>query len=407
MRRTASATRTESLHLASKAPAVSGQNRPAGAASEAGHWTWRPTRASVRAMSTPADVSSAPLRVGLAGYGLAGAVFHAPLIAANPALHLVAIVTRDAERRARAQREHPQARIVDASEELWRLEPKLDLVVVATPNSTHVPIARAALEVGIGVVVDKPLAATAAEGRALVSEARRRGLLLTVFHNRRWDGDFLTVRRLAANGTLGTVFRFESRFERWRAAPKPGWRENRDPREAGGVLYDLGSHLIDQALTLLGPVDTVYAELDRRREGVEVEDDAFLALTHRSGARSHLVMSTTAAQSGARFQVLGARSAYVKWGLDPQEAALRAGERPGPGRRWGEEPRERWGTLGAGDDGHQVPTEPGAYPAFYEAVAAALHGAPPPVDPNDAVTGLDVIEAARRSASTGMVIRVR
>lgn len=332
------------------------------------------------------------------GYGLAGAVFHAPLIATTPGLSLAAIVTRDPERRAQAQRDHPAARIVDSADALWELAPKIDVVVIATPNRTHAPIAMAALAAGVCVVVDKPFAPTAAEARAVVEEARRRGLLLTVFQNRRWDGDFLTIRRLLDAGSLGTVFRFESRFERWRPTPKGGWRELGDPAEAGGLLYDLGSHLIDQAITLFGPVDSVYAELDRRRAGVQVEDDVFVALTHRSGVRSHLAMSAVAAQLAPRFRVLGATAAYLKWGLDPQEDALRRGERPGSSD-WGREPRERWGSLGAGDSVQPVPTEAGAYPAFYAGVAAALaDGAPPPVDPNDAIAGLEVIEAAQRGA---------
>jgi predicted dehydrogenase len=345
-----------------------------------------------------------PKRVGLVGYGLAGAVFHAPLIATTPGLTLDAIVTRDRERRAQASRDLPGARIFDSAEELWHLLPPLDLIVIATPNRTHVPIARAALDAGIAVVVDKPLAPTAKEGRALVEEAQRRGLLLTVFQNRRWDGDFLTLRRLATAGSLGTIFRFESRFERWRPTPKVGWREQGDPREAGGVLYDLGSHLIDQALTLLGPAVSVYAELDRRREHVQVDDDAFVALTHQSGARSRLVMSAVAAREGPRFRVLGTRAAYVKWGLDPQEDALRRGQRPA-GADWGTEPRARWGSLGAGDSAETIQTDAGAYPVFYAAVAAALaDGTPPPVDPNDSVTGLAIIEAARRSATERLVI---
>jgi scyllo-inositol 2-dehydrogenase (NADP+) len=198
------------------------------------------------------------------------------------------------------------------------------------------------------------------------------------------------------------VHRFESRFERWRPAPKPGWRELADPEEAGGILYDLGSHLIDQALSLFGPARRVYAELERRRDGAAVDDDAFVALSHHSGVRSHLWMSAVAAQPGPRLRVLGSRGAYVKWGMDVQEEALRGGARPGAG--WGEEPEPRWGTLGADEDVRPVPTEPGDYPAFYRGVAAALReGAPPPVDPADAVAALEVIEAARRSAAEGRV----
>ncbi|HEU4698924.1 MAG TPA: Gfo/Idh/MocA family oxidoreductase [Gemmatimonadales bacterium] len=356
-------------------------------------------------------MSADPLRVGLIGYGLAGRSFHAPLVAATPGLRLAAVVTRDAERRAQAAREHPAAALVGTADALWALGDRLDVVVIAAPNRAHVPLATAALEAGLAVVVDKPLAATAADGRRLLEAARRHGRLLTVFQNRRWDGDFLTVRRLVADGALGAVHRFESRFERWRPVPKPGWRERAAPEEAGGVLYDLGSHLVDQALCLFGPVARVYAELDRRRPGAAVEDDAFVALEHASGVRSHLWMSAVAAQPGPRFRVLGSRAAYVKHGLDGQEARLRAGERPpapaaagagAPADDWGVEPRERWGTLGAEGAVAPVETARGDWRRFYAGLVAALRaGAPPPVDPADAVAGLAVLEAARRSAAGG------
>lgn len=353
-----------------------------------------------------AAMEERPIRVGLIGYGLAGSVFHAPLIASVAGMRLAAVVTRNAERAAQARREHPGVEVVPTAEGLWERACELDLAVVASPNRTHVALARAALAAGLPVVVDKPLAATAAEGEALVEEARRRGLLLSVFQNRRWDGDFLTLRRLLEEGALGEVFRFESRFQRWRLAPKPGWRERGDPAEAGGVLFDLGSHLVDQALVLFGPVSSVYAETDRRRPGVEVDDDAFVALTHASGVRSHLWMGAVAAEHGARMRVFGSAAGYVKDGLDVQEAALKAGARPGPAG-WGSEPPERWGRMGAGDAWTPVRTEAGAYPAFYAGIAAALRdGTPPPVDPADAVRGLRIMEAARRSASEATTVRL-
>jgi scyllo-inositol 2-dehydrogenase (NADP+) len=338
------------------------------------------------------------LRVALLGYGLAGAVFHAPLITSVPGLRLAVVVTSNPERAARATREHPGVVVLDAVERVWKRAGELDLVVVATPNRTHGPLALAALDAGLPVVVDKPMAVDAAEGQALVDRARARGLLLTVFQNRRWDGDLLTVRRLLDQGALGRVWRFESRFERWRPAPKPGWRESGGPEDAGGILNDLGSHLVDQALHLFGPATLVYGELDRRRPGMRVDDDAFVALTHTSGLRSHLWMSSVAAQLGPRLRVLGDRAAYVKHGLDGQEEALRAGRRPdGPG--WGEEPPDRWGLLGTEEQARPVPTEPGAYQRFYQGLVAALrHQSPPPVDPADAVAALRVLDAARRSA---------
>ena len=350
--------------------------------------------------------SNGVIRVGLIGYGLAGSAFHAPLITTTSGLRLEVIVTRDATRQADALRAYPDVQLVETADALWQKARDLDLVVLATPNRTHAPLSRAALAAGLPVVVDKPFAATAEEARALIADARARQLMLTVYQNRRWDGDFSTVRQLQEQGALGTIFRFESRFERWRPTPNVGWRERSDPAEAGGLLYDLGSHLIDQALLLLGDVHSVYAQLDRRRPGVAVEDDVFVALTHRSGAQSHLWMSAIAAQPGPRFQVLGDKAAYVKFGLDVQEDALRRGERPNRAD-WGAEPRERWGTLGAGENLEVVPTRHGAYQGFYEGVVRCLRdGAPPPVDPNDAARGLDIIAAARRSAEQNTVIRV-
>jgi predicted dehydrogenase len=343
-------------------------------------------------------VGAGEVRVALIGYGLAGSALHAPLIASTPGLRLATIVTAHPERQARARGEHPGARVAGSAEAVLAAPSAHDLVVIATPNATHVSLARAALAGGHAVVVDKPLAPSAEEARELVAEARRRGLFLSAFHQRRWDSDTLTLRRLLAEGALGDVLRFESRFERWRPEPRGGWRESDAPGGAGGLLYDLGSHLVDQALHLFGPVTRVYAELDRRRPGIAVDDDVFLALTHASGVRSHLWASALAGQLGPRVRALGTRAAYVKQQADGQEAALVAGARPG-GTDWGVEPPAGWGRLGVGDEARPVPSEPGAYPRFYAGVAASLRdGAPPPVEPADAVAGLEIIAAAQRSA---------
>ncbi|MFJ8602974.1 Gfo/Idh/MocA family oxidoreductase [Streptomyces shenzhenensis] len=348
------------------------------------------------------------LRVGLIGYGLAGSVFHAPLIAATEGLTLDTVVTANPERQEQARTEFPDVRLAARPDELFGRAGELDLIVIASPNKTHVPLAAAALEAGLPVVVDKPLAGTAAEARELAALAERRGLLLSVFQNRRWDNDFLTLRKLLAEGALGDVWRFESRFERWRPQLKGGWRESGDPTEIGGLLYDLGSHVVDQALVLFGPATQVYAESDIRRPGAETDDDTFIAITHAGGVRSHLYASATAAQLGPRFRVLGSRAGYVKHGLDPQEAALREGRRPGPG--WGAEPESLWGRLGSGESpltggGTPVPTLPGDYPAYYAAVADAVTGAGPnPVTASAAADTLDVLEAARRSARDGVAV---
>jgi predicted dehydrogenase len=347
------------------------------------------------------------VRVGLIGYGLAGAVFHAPLIASTPALRLASVVTSNPDRQAQARREHPGVAVLGHVSELWEVADEHDLVVVATSNATHLPLGLAAVQAGLAVVVDKPLALTAAEGRRLVTAARERGVLLTVFHNRRWDGDLRTLQRLLDADALGSVHRFESRFERWRPALRPGaWRELERPEAGGGLLLDLGSHLVDQALLLFGQPRSVYAEVDRRRVGVQGDDDVFIALEHPGGVRSHLWASSLAAQVGPRLRVLGDRGAYVKHGLDVQEELLRAGRRPTePG--WGREPQERWGWLGVDGESRRVETEPGAYQLFYAGLAEALRsGGLPPVDPNDAVVGLGALDAARQSAASGTTVRL-
>jgi predicted dehydrogenase len=348
---------------------------------------------------------TAPVRVGLIGYGLGGEVFHAPLVDADPDLRLITIVTADPDRRARASSRYPRARVVDHVDGLWDTADRHDLVIVCTPNVHHVPLATAALQADLAVVVDKPLTAAAADGRALAEIAEARGLLLSVFQNRRWDGDFLTVRGLIERGELGQVIRFESRFERWRPEATPdAWRERGAPEEAGGLLFDLGSHLVDQAIQLFGRPRYVYAEVDVRRPGTEIDDDVFVALTHANGVRSHLWASATAAILGPRFRVLGLRGAFEKHGLDPQEDALAGGARP-EGADWGTEPQERWGRFSDGGSERPVPTEAGDYPAYYRGVVQALRtGAEPPVDVRDAIEGLEVLEAARESSRTGAVV---
>jgi predicted dehydrogenase len=338
----------------------------------------------------------------LVGYGLAGRVFHAPFIDATDGVELAAVVTSDPDRQRQASAAHPGAAILDRPDDLWSATAELgvELVVVAAPNRAHVPLALAALEAGLGVVVDKPLAATAADGRQVVAEAARRGLFLSVFQNRRWDGDFLTVRGLVDTGALGRVWRFESRFERWRPDLRPdAWREQADPADAGGLLADLGSHLIDQAVVLFGPPVSVYAELASRRPGARVDDDTFVALEHGGGVASHLWASSVASRPGPRFRVLGSSAGFVIGGMDPQEQALLDGvSRRSVG--WGTTPPSLYGGVGVGDDVVPVPTEPGDYGRFYEGVVASLRdGAPPPVAPADALVTLEVIDAARRSAA--------
>ena len=324
-----------------------------------------------------------PLRVALAGYGLAGAVFHAPLIDAVEGLELAAVLTRSPDRAAVVAAAHPAARIV---EDVDAVLDGADVLVVATPNRTHADIAVAGLARGLAVVVDKPLAPSTDDARRLLDAGGR----LTVFQNRRWDGDFLTLRRLVGDGSLGDVTRMESRIERFRpVVAAEAWRESADPGDGGGVLLDLGSHLVDQAIVLFGPPMAVYGEVDVRRSGAHVVDDAFIALEHPGGVRSHLSMSLVAPLPSPRFRISGTRAGFSSDAVDPQEAQLRDGMRPGDAG-FGEAPP---GLLGD----TALALERGRYVDFYAAVGSWARGtAPPPVDPADAVAVLEVLEQAAR-----------
>lgn len=346
----------------------------------------------------------ADLRVGIFGYGTGGRVFHAPLVDATPGLTPAAIVTSNPDRAGQASTDYPAADVLPDADALFAKAGELDLVVVSTPNRTHVPLALRAIEAGLPVVVDKPFAPTAAEAAKVVEAAKAKGVGLTVFQNRRFDSDFLTVRKVLETGRLGDVFRFESRYDRWVPKPRDNWREFGDPAEAGGLLYDLGAHIVDQALQLFGPVSEVYAEVDRRRAGVSVDDDAFVALRHTNGVRSHLWASALAGTRNPRFRVLGDKATFTKYGLDVQEPQIKDGLRPGdPG--WGVEPSSDAGVLGVNDDVETVPTEVGRYEDFYARVRdALLDKGGFPVDPASAVEALRVIEAAHRSGAERRVV---
>lgn len=335
-----------------------------------------------------------PIRTGIIGFGLSGRVFHAPFVATNPAFRLDLIATGNPERAAEARAQHPGAEIVDSPDALLARAADLDLVVLASPAHTHLEQGLAALEAGAGVVIDKPFVPTVVDAKKLIAKAEETGKLLAVFQNRRWDGDFLTIRRLLAEGRLGAVHRFESTFERWGGPNRVRWQDTMTVDQGAGITYDLGSHLIDQALQLFGPATVEQAELLAVREGSVSDDDSFISLLHGSGVRSHLTMSRAAGQSGPRFRVLGSESAYKVYGLDNQEPFLKEKRWPGSDG-YGITPESEWGSVGAGDVVEPVPTEAGDYPAFYAGVAASIRdGAPSPVDPRDALEVVRIIERA-------------
>jgi scyllo-inositol 2-dehydrogenase (NADP+) len=275
----------------------------------------------------------------------------------------------------------------------------IELVVVSTPNDTHVPLARAALEAGKHVVIDKPFATSVADGEALIALTKAKGRVLSAFHNRRWDGDFLTVQRLVREGTLGEVLLYEARWDRFRPEPAQAWKES--PEAGAGQLPDLGPHLVDQMLQLFGMPEALTADLAVQRQGTRI-DDYFELTFHYGERRAILASSRMIAAARPRFALHGRRGSFVKYGLDPQEAALRAGGRAtDPG--YGVEDASQHGMLTLPDGTRAtIETDRGDYRRYYEGVAAAIAtGAPPPVLAEDAVKGLRLIELARESARDG------
>ena len=342
----------------------------------------------------PSD-ASVPIRTGIIGFGLSGRVFHAPFIASNKRFSLDVISTGHPGRQSVARSLHPGASVVSTPQQL--IDSNLDLVVLASPGQAHLEQGLAALASGAAVVIDKPFAASVAEAEQLIAAAEKAARPLVVFHNRRYDGDFLTVKKMIAEGSLGTVHRFESTFERWSPGLRDRWQDTANSDQAAGITFDLGSHLIDQALQLFGPARVASAELSILRPGGVSDDEAFISLLHDSGVRSHLTLSRFAGQNGPRFRVLGSEAAYTVYGLDPQETALNDGCQPhDPG--YGVAAESEWGIRGITGSEHQpltrVPTERGNYPAFYSGVAASIRDqAAVPVDPRDALETVRIIEA--------------
>jgi predicted dehydrogenase len=339
----------------------------------------------------------APVRIGLAGYGLGGRYFHAPLIASAANCEFLGVVTTSPERRRQVAEDLGLPAFASLKD---LASAGAEAVAISTPAATHVTLTQQVLRLGLAVVCDKPFAPDAEAARATVRLAEQLEVPITVYQNRRWDSDFLTVRELLSQGALGTLTVFESRFERFRpeSGPSPA---------GGGTLLDFGSHLVDQALVLGGPVTGVYAEMHYRADPDGLDDDVFIALAHEGGVRSHLWGSRRQGSPGPRFRVAGTKGAYVIQDVDGQEAQLRSGGSPAiSGDQWGTEPPERWGHLLRGDVSEPVPSARGSWDLFYPAFAAAVRGERPvPVDPWDAVASAAVLDAARASARIAQVVR--
>lgn len=337
------------------------------------------------------------IEVGLIGYGLAGRAFHAPVISAVPGLHLAAILQRSGNE---AAEKYPGIRIVRNMDELLSIR-EIRLMAIATPNDTHYELARHCLMAGRDVVVDKPFTTTLEEAKSLVQFANDRGRLLTVYQNRRYDGDFQTLRKLVAEGTLGRIVRFETAYDRYRPQPKPGaWRETQRP--GSGILFDIAPHLIDHALVLFGLPEAVTADVRIEREDA-VADDAFDIMFHYPrGTRAVLRSSILAAAPRPRFVLLGTRGSFVKQTFDPQESNLRRGDIPAE-TAWGAEPEENWGVLTVpnGDTFTQrrVPSADCDYRDYYANVRDALLGkAKLAVTPEWSLDVMRLLEMARESS---------
>lgn len=346
-----------------------------------------------------------PIRVGVVGFGLAGKIFHTAVVEATPGLELACVVQRSGDD---AAKQHPGARLARSVDEMLG-DVGIQLVVMATPSYSHFELARQCLRAQRHVVVDKPFTLRSEEAAELIRMARQRKLLITAYQNRRWDGDFQTLRQVIAGGELGRIVSFESHFDRFRPEPRRDvWRESGGP--GGGILFDLGPHVIDQALTLFGAPATIFASVRVDRDNAVVDDawDILLEFEESRPITALLRGTLTACTPGPRYVLHGTRGSYTKWGIDPQEDQLKAGmsfDSPG----MGEEPESAWGELRlCGSDGaRRVPTLRGDYRGFYANVRDVLLGkAELAVKPEQVWRTTRLIELARESSSQGRRLRV-
>lgn len=342
------------------------------------------------------------VKVGLVGYGMAGEVFHAPVISVIPNFELTSIVERNGES---SRKRYPHVNIVRSIDELLQ-DKEIELIVVATPNITHFTIAKQSLLAGKHVVVDKPFTVTSSEAQELIDLASKQKKIVSVFQNRRWDGDFLTVKKIIREKKLGRLVEYESHFDRYvnfiRDNP---WKESGD--KGNGLLYDLGTHLIDQALDLFGLPNSIYADMDIRRKTGKIIDN-FEIILYYEALKVILRSGLLVREAGARFTLHGTEGSFVKYGVDPQEEALKQGMIP-EGNEWGKDPEQWWGVLNTQINGKhwvgKIETELGNYRLYYENIYNAIRGKEELiVKPIDGLSTIRLIEGSIQSSAEKRVI---
>lgn len=337
------------------------------------------------------------IRTGIIGYGLSGRIFHGALLSNLQGYKVTAVATGDPQKQQQVLADFPEATVYSKPQELIE-DPEIDLVVISTPNLSHAPLAVSGLLAGKHVVIEKPFTVTVQEAEKLIALAKAQFRIISVYHNRRFDSDFRTVERLLSEGSLGRLVEYESRFDRFRNTFKENaWREKQQP--GSGILYDLGPHLIDQALSLFGMPEAVYADILNQRGGEA--DDAFELILHYSGMRAVLKAGMLVKSPQPRFVLTGTEGSFVKHGLDVQENALKEGLRP-MDSSWGTEPEQLWGRRYGVDTTEIIPSELGDYRLYYQNLLEAITiGSPLSVKPEDGLNVIRIIEAAQKSALEG------
>lgn len=335
------------------------------------------------------------VNIGLAGYGSGGRIYNAPIIKSIEGFSVRKILTSNPENIRWAQKDFPKASVVSDYENMLK-DPEIDLVIVLLPNFLHYKFAEKALKAGKHVVVEKPFTTSYKEAEELIELARKKDLILSINHNRRWDSDIRTVKKIISEGFLGRLVEYEAHFDRFRNNIKHSWKEK--PELPGsGILYDLGSHLIDQALSLFGNPKEVFADIRQQRDGAHVPDNFELLLFYPE-LKVTLKAGTLVKQKGATYTLLGTRGSFVKFGADVQEEALKQGKIPNEDPKWGEEPEKNWGVLNTLDEEKLIQSERGDYRIPYQNVYKAItQNEALLVTPQQAADVVRVIELAQLS----------